>query len=75
VDERVIMAGTVPCTLEPRNQRLTNIDVTSKSGLGYQHNKSRLMSAAGREIVGPGYAAAHIYGEAWSRMQADGNVR
>jgi hypothetical protein len=63
VDERIIMVGTVPCTLEPGNQRLANTDVTNKSGLGYQHRKPRQL-AAGREIVGPGYVATHIYGEA-----------
>jgi hypothetical protein len=61
VDDCIIMVGTIPCTLG--NQCHANMDVMSRSEPGCQYKMPHLMSAAGRKIVGPGYAAVHIHGE------------
>jgi hypothetical protein len=61
--ERVIMVGTLSCTLKPGSQRPTNTDVAVGRGPRHQHKRPCLMSADGREIVGPIYTVVQNYGE------------
>jgi hypothetical protein len=76
VNERVIMVGTVPCTLEPGGQHPANTDIAIGREPGYQHKKA-LVNVSSRERYYRAwiYTALCTYREIQSRTQLGGGAR